>query len=933
MPKTGRDDLRSWEWYYLLSRCYQDVLTFRQHQREVHSVAWSPDGRRIASGGLGALKVWDASSGALVHSFDHGQTTNCVTWSPDGKRIADARDDGSLVLWDAETGDMLRTIHIPSKWGSKNIFSVAFSPDGKRLACGTGKLLSVVDTETGEKLLALAFKGRVYSLAWSPDGKQLAVGNDDFGRSEVPLWDAESGQQIKTLKGHTSRIHAVAWSPDGKLLATAGYDRVAHIWDVASGESLHSLPHSGQIWTVAFSPDGRSLATGTHSSQTTVWDVSTGAKLQSFQGHAGRVGSVAWHPDGKRLASASYDGTVKIWKIRAQDASPGFGDDTQRVAWSPDDRLLACETDGDETVVRDATTGNELLRLAGTKPAWSPDGKCLSTIDKGRLRVWNVDGSAATLQKNLDSITPHSGAVESIVFLPDGSRLVSASSDNTIKVWDIASGKCLSTLAEHTDKIESIAVSPDGQMLASASGDNTIRLWDVDTGKVRHVLTGHSDETRGVAFSSDGKTLASVSFDGKVKLWDTSEGTLLHTLEGHTEKLRAVAFSPTGDLVASAGDDHTIRLWNTDSGEFVAEFSNHTAEIRGLAFSPDGRLLASAAGKKGSENIDWTARVWDVATRQQVHMLTGHTGAVRTVAFSPDGESLVVAGPGIHRWRLESREQTELSAIRKPVVSAVWSPEGGRLAIESGQSVTIRDSVSGKELLSLSIQIDARSDQDAMAWDPSGKRIAIGSGYTLAICDASTGKVLHALAGHLPSLQFGFSLYGIGALAWSPDGGRLASVGYDQSVRVWDASSGSEVLTLEGHSTKIARVAWSEDGRRIASISVDGMLIIWDAASGAEVLILRGQAAATDVSWSHDGRRLAVVSAGTIEIKDASPAHELLSQGVYGQDRARWHYFRGIRLARKERIATQREASEIVFQAFGLPAYGITALWGVSWSL
>ena len=312
--------------------------------------------------------------------------------------------------------------------------------------------------------------------------------------------------------------------------------------------------------------------------------------------------------------------------------------------------------------------------------------KSIARRTKSKNEEWLRFRNEARELLGMPVVVGHTDDVESIVFLPDGAGLWSASSDETIKQWGVASRKCLGTLTEHTDKVESLAVSADGKTVASASKDNTIRLWNAQTGTLRHTLGGHAKAVRAVAFSPDGKSLVSVSLDMTVRLWDTASGKLIRELGRHEAGLRAVAFSPTGKLVASAGDDQKIMLWNPhgESEKPVAALSGHTAEIRGLAFSPDGRLLASVGGKKGSKNTDWTARVWDVAARQSLHVLTGHTGAVRTVAFSPDGQTLATGSydKTVKLWHVEEGQiQTTLEGHADTVRTVAFSPDGKTLAV------------------------------------------------------------------------------------------------------------------------------------------------------------------------------------------------------------------------------------------------------------
>jgi len=386
----------------------------------------------------------------------------------------------------------------------------------------------------------------VWSVAWSPDGKRLASASAD---KTVQVWDAASGATLLTYHRHTDAVLSVAWSPDGKRLASASADKTVQVWDAAS--VISSLPYHGHtdiVFSVAWSPDGGSLASASADKTVQVWDAASGALLLTYYGHTGAVWSVVWSPDGKHLASASYDGTVQVWDA-ATDASlltyHGHTGAVLSVAWSPDGkRLVSVSYDG-TVQVWDAATDASLLTYHGhtgavLSVAWSPDGK--------RLASASVDGTSDTLEKVVRQAK-------------DGKRLVSASADGTVQVWNAATDASLLTYHGHTGAVLSVAWSPDGEHLASASADKTVRVWDAATGAPLLTYHGHIDIVRSVAWSPDGKRLASASDDKTVQVWDAASGATLLTYRGHTDIVWSVAWSPDGKRLASASADKTVRVW------------------------------------------------------------------------------------------------------------------------------------------------------------------------------------------------------------------------------------------------------------------------------------------------------------------------------------------------------------------------------------
>ena len=259
--------------------------------------------------------------------------------------------------------------------------------------------------------------------------------------------------------------------------------------------------------------------------------------------------------------------------------------------------------------------------------AFSPDGRLLAVASPNGVYLY----AAADLREV--RFLPTDSTVLSVAFSPDGRLLASGSLDNTIRLWDAASGALLRTLEGHTSTVHSVAFSPDGRALASASRDGTIRLWDAASGALLRTLEGHTWSVNSVAFSPDGQALASGSLDNTIRLWDAASGALLRTLEGHTYTVSSVAFSPDGRLLASGSEDNTIRLWDAASGALLRTLEGHTDWVRSVAFSPDGRLLASGS-------YDKTIRLWDAASGALLRTLEGHTRSVNSVAFSPDGRAL-----------------------------------------------------------------------------------------------------------------------------------------------------------------------------------------------------------------------------------------------------------------------------------------------------
>jgi WD40 repeat protein len=894
LASPARDDtVRIWD-----VQTGTDLVVVRGADPQPSAVAFSPDGRRLACGrgrfqfangsrgGASRVTIADATTGKELRTLADTDCS-CVAFSPDGKLLATS--DG---VWDTATGN--KRFSLPNQ--TSRLGSVAFSPDGQRIALSSGlegsmQAISILDVATAKTLLSprAPIQGMLGAVAFSPDGLRLASVSlyslDPRQQSEVvelDLWDGSCGHDARLIGQHRLPVSGVAFDPDGRRLAAVSAlpysqfdDRAplapggATLWDVARGRELLTLePKNDFPLAMAVSPDGQRIAAASYDDAVIVWDTESGEKLHTFRGHAGLVRSVAFSPDSARLASAADDKTVRLWDARSgQELLPpmtGHKEAPSHVCFSPDGKRIvstvglyyrhtfdhrgfSVDPGGlAETRVWDATNGQPLATIqeGWGGAAFSPDGRLLAT---GSLRNGVVLRDMTT-GKEVSRLSPNGrGRASSVCWSANGGRIAALFSEfgsptGPVKVWDVTSKRELFSDERHF--VLAAALSPDGERLAWASKrlqQEQPTIHDLRTNKPIK-LTRHGFGVYALAWFPDGRRIATASSDQTVRIWDARDGRTLRILRGRPEAAHAIAWGPDGRL-ASASFDHNIRIWSPGSREPDRVLAGHTANVHQLAWRPDGQQLASA-GEDGA------VKVWDGASGREVHSLSGHTGAVYSVSWSPDGSRLASGGAdkSIRLWDTTTGQllailgQPDMATVgqRGPFEVVVWSPDGGHLAAAERTNMGTRRldypyaglwgcPIKVWDVRGRPREVPWREPQGTVptgffAWSPDGKRLATWvpsqpQGGAVHLWDVQTGRAT--------SLAWDASLPC--ALAFSPDGTRIAAAGTGKRVTLWNASTGQEVLTLRGHADWVTALAFSRDGHRLASGGIDGTVRVWDA--------------------------------------------------------------------------------------------------------
>ena len=905
-----------------------------------HNLVFTADGKKLVSSGNGGIHLFDLETNSLRYSLTgyarRAQTTYRVAYSPDGKTIATS--GYGIHLWNVETG-------VSKEMSTPFVYSIAFSPDGKTIASGTGRInstgeISLYDVEKGTLRYTLqGHTDAIRSVAFSPDSKTLvSAGGSD---RTVRVWDVEKGTIRGTFTEHTGSVSGVAFHPDGQTIASSSRETIL-IWNVETHFTHHSLTFNDNIQSVAFSPDGKillgttrhktflysmetdetierrlpdpvaafspdgkTLATGyIYSEGIQLWDVVDFSLLRTFSCVAR---DIAFSGDGKTLASVGSDEVVMLWDIKPEPiVHPEYIMQTHKltdqgnfmhqqhrsffstVEMSPDGKTVAGMSTRRVSGTRSISVHTvclwdlrtNLCRRTdifrhGTRGGrnsfnleFSPDGDILAYSEGFYLRLWDVVFGTPlhTLpisDQGRSNPLYRSGGVY-IEFSPDGNTLAySDGMGRNIFLYDVRTGTLRHTLTEPTNSSTGIKFSPDGTTIANYDTDNNIYLWNMKTGVIRPPLLWSKKATDSSSsigfihdFSPDGRMLLTVEdyhFYANSHLWDVEKGTLKRTF-----KSRITSVSP--DWRTFVGSNHDTNgspaLYDLETGAFIRD-------VPGSYFLNEDTLISPVRGSPG---------IWDVNTlvlkqesslsgvgfRDGVYNIDAQTFAtiaddpseIHIYKFIPEPDDPIMDTYGDSFVHIDAGYQ------RLPVINTVTSFD--ILTNGTNYPSNVAFSSDGSTLVSIENVVDRYSnikESRILLWDVETRSLRrtitvpehLGvlrsnfalspDGKILAVRRNPSIEELHKGDLSIWNIETGIHQHTFTApeahvFAFSPDGKTLASGGWN-IVQLWNVENRTLRHTLYPEvNERIIKVMFMPDGKTVVAQDGNGTTLLWDVRMG-----------------------------------------------------------------------------------------------------
>jgi WD40 repeat protein len=651
-----------------------------RHRNPLWAVALSPDAKLIASGGgpttpasnlyqgrptflplnsappgAGgpppdyAITLWDRTAGKEIARLEgHTNTITDLAFAPDGKTLYSAAADGSVRVWDIASGKETRQV---IKAGAQ-VLAIALSPDGSSILVSTFDLetnknsLTLLNNQSGEEIRRFGGSRDVFaSIAFSPDGKLILAAPAPSSPAaplmdapDIIQWDAQTGNEVRRLRGHQGGVFSVAYSPDGKYALSGGVDGAVIYWSLETGEIVRRLPapYDRFAYRVAISPDGRFGLSYGFESFFILWDLNSGAELSRFLYPQAPITDIAFAPDGRSVITAGSDAVARDWDLFSRDEVRRMFAPAGTGQWA-----LAISPDG-KTAVSASGTPNWYRPYFGAN----------------LLHVWDI-----ATGKEIRTLQGAKSTINMAAFLPDGKRLLTVSGntfgpgENVMLMWDMETGEIIRRYESPMTALTGLAITRDGKQALTLAFGVALILWDLESGRPVNVFQGTMPFSQ-VALSPDGKFAVSGEGNGVVTRWDMATGQPVQKYEGvHRFFIQDVVYSSDGTFFVTGGADDLIVVWDVASSQPKGLYNLARSSIRSLALSPDDKLLL--IGTAGADLF-----LLDLAAGELVGTYNGYRSQVWQTRFTPDGKhGLATSWDGnLIMWRIEPQLLPELKA-------------------------------------------------------------------------------------------------------------------------------------------------------------------------------------------------------------------------------------------------------------------------------
>jgi len=672
-------------------------------QDNIKAMDFSPDGKYLATASGDTAKIWAVNGGRLLVCLSHNSTVTNLAFSPNGKYLATASYDRTARIWETASGkELVRIDH------EAPVICAVFSPDGNTLAT----------TSYGSE--------DIFSKEKNSMVKERYGGG-------IRLWNATTGKRVSELDKN-SEVEDIAFTHDGKYLVTRDLNKTLRLWELTGDHRTALISKEADIFIL--SSDGNYMAVAENEDfgrDLKIYDIHNGKEMSNYSMENYPIQFMTFSPNAKYLAAVdNFVGMLgteyapRLWKIKdgktiellpyCQATRFSQKDPIHRLAFSPDEKLLATSSDDHTTRIWDIEECKEVARISNegdtSKITFSPDGMYLAIASGKTASIWGTSGYHETALIMGDPMAH-------IALSPDGKYIATnggyltkgfssadvniAYADESVRIWEVSNQHELACLPPNTtmnvvlfdnagrlpqeNALNALTFSNDGQYLATASSNDTSTIWEIKSGK-RILSVSHNGSVNSVAFSPDGKKLATASSDKTSRLWDVASGKELLSL-AHKSAVNAVSFSSDGAYLATGDAGGNVWVWDTKDYKGVAHFV-HNDSVLYIAFSPNGKYLAAICGSDPRSFLeDHIAYIWDVNSRRIIRNITNEKG-VQDIAFSPDGRYLAIAcGDGTLHIEDESSGQDVAQLSQEACIySLAFSSDGKYLATGSGDRTT-----------------------------------------------------------------------------------------------------------------------------------------------------------------------------------------------------------------------------------------------------